>query len=115
MGGGDNQGRMTTCFWSPADGRLGPTLSVIVWSWPPGGSGATGYMEAFQTIAEEYPDLPAPEPLPIGDAALWDGSSVHVRKGDLTFSLASSMNALDPTPDARAKLVSLAEIVARRL
>lgn len=114
-GGGLNQGRMTTCIWSPAGGRLGPTLSVIVWSWPAGSPGAAGYLEAFQQIAAEYPDLPQPEPLAIGDAALWDGNGVHVRKGDLTFSLATSMNALDPTSDARAKLEDLAAIVAGRL
>jgi hypothetical protein len=72
-------------------------------------------MEAFLGIAEEYPDLPEPEVLAIGDAALWDGSGVHVRKGDLTFSLAGSMNALDPIPDAQSKLEKLAAIVADRL
>jgi hypothetical protein len=115
MGGGGNKGRMTTCFWTPAGGSLGPTLSLILWSWPPGGSGAEGYMEAFLGIAEEYPDLPEPEVLAIGDAAMWDGSGVHVRKGDLTFSLAGSMNALDPIPDAQSKLEKLAAIVADRL
>jgi hypothetical protein len=115
MGGGEGRGRMTACFWSPEAGRLGPTLSLMVWSWPPGSAGATGYVEAFRTAAAEHPDLPAPEPLAIADEALWDGTGVHVRKGDVSFSLGTSLNALDATPDARDKLEALANLVASRL
>jgi hypothetical protein len=114
-GGGDGQGRRTTCLWTPAEGRLGPTLSVMVWSWPPGGSSAEGYMDAFVAVAEQFPDLPAPEPLEIGDEALWDGNSFHLRKGDVTVTLGTSLNALDDTPDARAKLEDVAKIIAGRL
>ena len=115
MGGGEKQGRMTTCIWTPADNRLGPTVSLILWSWPPGGPGAARFIEAFRTVAEDYPDLPTPEPVAIGDEALWDGTGVHVRKGDMSFSLSTSLNALDDTPDARAKMQTLAGIVAGRL
>ena len=79
------------------------------------GPGAARFIEAFRTIAEEYPDLPTPEPIGIGDEALWDGTGVHVRKGDMSFSLSTSLNALDDTPDAKAKMQGLAEIVAGRL
>ena len=111
-GGGPGAGRMTTCLWTPADGGLGATVSLIVWSWPPGHPGAAGYLEAFR--ASEYADRPVPETIAIGDDAVWDGDRLHVRKGDVSFTLATSLNALDPTPDARPRLETLAaEVVAR--
>lgn len=114
-GGSDGEGRKTACLWTPEGGRLGPTLSVILWSWPPGGPHALGYMQALVAAGAQFPDLPAPEPLDIGDAALWDGNSLHLRKGDMTVTLGTSLNALDDTPDAGAKLEGLAKIIAGRL
>jgi hypothetical protein len=94
MGGGEKQGRMTTCIWTPANSGLGPTMSLILWSWPPGSPGAARFIEAFRIVAEDYPDLPTPESVAIGDEALWDGTGMHVRKGDMSFSLSTSLNAL---------------------
>ena len=113
-GGGEGEGRMTTCLWTPVGGRLGSTLSLVVWSWPPGDYGAAGFLEALRAYAKEDPDRPV-ETLPVGDDALWDGDRVYVRKGDVNFTLATSLNALDPTPDARRKLEALAGLVAERL
>jgi hypothetical protein len=112
-GGGPGAGRMTTCIWTPADGGLGATVSLIVWSWPPGHPGAAGYVEAFR--ASGYPDRAPPETVAIGDDALWDGDRLHVRKGDVSFTLATSLNALDATPDARPRLEALGAEVASRL
>ena len=114
-GGAEGEGRMTTCFWTPADGGLGATLSLVVWSWPAGDGGAAGFLEALRIMAEEYPDRPPVETLAIGDDALWDGDRVYVRKGGVSATLATSMNALDVTPDAKVKLEALAGLVAERL
>ena len=115
MGGAEGEGRMTTCFWVPADGGPGATLSLVVWSWPPGDGGAAGFLEALRIVAEEDPGRPPVETLAIGDDALWDGDRVYVRKGGVSATLATSMNALDVTPDARVKLEALAGLVAERL
>jgi hypothetical protein len=115
MGGGEGEGRMTTCFWTPVGGKPGATLSLVVWSWPPGDGGAAGFLETIRILAEESPDRPPAETLAIGDDALWDGDRVYVRKGGVSVTLATSLNALDATPDARAKLEALAAIVAERL
>ena len=114
-GGGEGEGRMTTCFWTPADGKPGATLSLVVWSWPPGDGGAAGFLETLRILADETPDRPPAETLAIGDDALWDGDRVYVRKGGTSVTLATSLNALDVTPDAKAKLEALAAIVAGRL
>ena len=86
----------------------------MVWSWPPGDGGAAGFLETLRLLAAEELDRTA-ETLAIGDDALWDGDRVYVRKGGTTVTLATSMNALDATPDAKAKLEALATIVAGRL
>jgi hypothetical protein len=114
-GGGEGEGRMTTCFWTPADGRPGATLSIVVWSWPPGDGGAAGFLETLRILSDESPDRPPAETLAIGDDALWDGDRVYLRKGGTSVTLATSLNALDATPDARAKLETLGAIVAGRL
>jgi hypothetical protein len=113
-GGGEGEGRMTTCFWTPADGTPGATLSLVVWSWPPGDGGAAGFLETLRLLAGEESDRTA-ETLAIGDDALWDGDRIYVRKGGTSVTLATSLNALDATPDAKVKLEALAAIVAERL
>ena len=87
---------------------------MVVWSWPPGDGGAAGFLEALRALAGEESDRTA-ETLAIGDDALWDGDRVYVRKGGTSVTLATSLNALDPTPDAQAKLEALAADVAGRL
>jgi hypothetical protein len=113
VGGAPGAGRMTTCFWTPADGGLGTTLSLVVWSWPSGHPAAAGSVEAVRLA--DLPDRPAPVDVAVGDEAVWDGDRLHARKGNVGFTLAASLNALDPTPDAEAKLVALGEKVAARL
>ena len=112
-GGGPGQGRMTTCFWAPAGGRLGATVSLVVWSWPAGHPAAPGYVEAIRLAAS--PDRPPPADVVVGDEAVWDGDRLHARKGDIGFTLAASLNALDAPPEAEAKLVALGATVADRL
>lgn len=113
IGGGAGQGRMTTCFFTPADGGLGTTLSLVVWSWPPGHPAAAGYIEAIRLAAG--PGSPPPVAVAVGDEALWDGDRLHARKGSVGFTLAASLNALDPTPEAETKLLALGAKVAARL
>ena len=113
-GGGEGEGRMTTCFWTPADGKPGrnPVAGGLV-------------LAAGRRRRCRLPrDAPHPrrggvrpataETLAIGDDALWDGDRVYVRKGGTSVTLATSLNALDATPDAKAKLEALAAIVAGR-
>lgn len=114
-GGGEGEGRMTTCLWTPSGGRLGATLSLVVWTWPPGNGRALGYLAALREAAADFPDRPPFETVAIGDDAVWDGDRLHVRQGEVTYTLATSLNALDPTPDAKAKLEALADLVAMRL
>ena len=84
-GGGEGEGRLTTCFWTPADDEPGATLSLVVWSWPPGDGGAAGFLETLRLLAGEESDRTA-ETLAIGDDALWDGDRVYVRKGGTSIS-----------------------------
>lgn len=113
MGGAPGEGRMTTCFFTPADGGLGTTLSLVVWSWPPGHPAAAGYLEAIRLAG--LPGRPVPVAVAVGEEALWDGDRLHARKGSVGFTLAASLNALDATPEAETKLVALGEKVAARL
>ncbi|MBN9020619.1 MAG: hypothetical protein J0H08_00630, partial [Rhizobiales bacterium] len=71
VGGGPGEGRMTTCFWTPAGGALGATVSLSIWSWPPGHPGAAGLLAAAH--AADYPGRPPPEAVALGDDAVWDG------------------------------------------
>jgi hypothetical protein len=114
-GGREGGGRMTTCLWTPAGGRLGATLSLVVWTWPPGNGRALGYLAALREATTEFPDRPPPDTLAVGDDAVWDGDRLHVRLGEVNYTLATSLNALDATPDAKAKLQALALLVAARL
>ena len=113
VGGSAGQGRMTTCFWTPADGGLGATVSLLVWSWPEGHPAAEGFLEAVRLA--DHPNRPAPAAIDVGEAALWDGDRLHVRQGSVGFTLAASLNALDVPPDAEAKLVALGREVVERL
>jgi len=113
MGGGPGRGRQTTCFWTPAGGAPGATVSLAVWSWPAGHPGAAGFIEAIRGAT--YPDRPAPEAVAIGDEALWDGDRLHVLSGSVAFTLAASLNALDDAPEARPALEALAGSVVERL
>lgn len=113
LGGGEGRGRQTMCFWTPAGGTLGATVSLAVWSWPHGHPGAAGSIEAIRAVAD--PGRPPPETVAIGDEAVWDGDRLHVRLGSVVFTLAASRNALDAPPDARPALEGLAGKVAERL
>lgn len=113
MGGGAGRGRQTLCFWTPEGGALGATVSLAVWSWPPGHPGAAGSIEAMAAAAT--PGRPAPEAVAIGDEAVWDGDRLHVRLGSIVFTLAASRNALDDAANARPALEALARKVVQRL
>ncbi len=113
VGGAAGQGRMTTCFWMPADGGPGATVSLLVWSWPERHPAADGFLEAFRLA--EHPDRLPPVAVAVGEEALWDGDRLHVRQGSVGFTLAASLNALDVPPDAEAKLVALGRQVVDRL
>lgn len=94
-GGGANQGAMTSCAWvSPGAEVAGKPMaslkntyftSLFVWSWP-AGSGSDSYMNAFVEGAKAN-NQPVPVAVTLGDAALWGGKMMHVKKGDVTMTL----------------------------
>ena len=95
-GGGANQGAMTSCAWvSPGAEVAGKPMAslnntyfinLITWSWPVGSGGGDSYMNSFVEAAKTF-NQPAPVPVTLGDAALWGGKSMHVKKGDVTMTL----------------------------
>jgi hypothetical protein len=96
IGGGENQGHMTTCTWETLSTTEGVSVAetmrnqasavLILWSWPSEEGGAS-YLESFRKVARETGE-PEPIPLPLGQAAIKDGASVHVHQGNATFSIA---------------------------
>jgi len=114
-GGGDNEGRMTACAWDATSGEPGSAIvTLLVWSWPAGSGGGSNYLESFRQAAKEYKDLPTPEPVKLGEEALWDGTAIHVRSGDVSFSIAVSEKGLEPSK-SKADAQALAEIVLGKL
>lgn len=115
VGGGENAGRMTTCAWLATSDEPGSAIvTLLVWAWPPGSGGAGNYLDSFRKAAEEYQDLPAPEPVSLGEEALWDGTSVSVRSGDVSFSISVSEKDLDPAA-GKAESQALADVVLSKL
>jgi len=111
IGGGAGSGRMTSCAWKEdLDGPAPTLVTLLVWSWPPGSGGATNYLASFRKAAQEYADLPEPEPIALGEEALWDGTSLHARTGDVSFSIGVSKPESDPA-EARAASETLAQAV----
>jgi hypothetical protein len=90
-GGGENEGVLSTCNWqAPDDTPRLPTVTLMVWSWPAGGKGAQSYIQSFRDAAEQYPDLPKPEPVTMGDEAIWVGNGLQARKNDASISVTVS-------------------------
>ncbi len=115
VGGGENAGRMTGCAWNAVSDEPGAAIVTLqVWAWPPGSGGAANYVNSFREAAKEYKDLPTPEPVTLGDEAIWDGTGTTVRSGDVSFSIALSEKGLDPA-EVRAKSQALAEAVLGKL
>lgn len=115
MGGGENEGRMTACVWNAVSEEPGAAIvSLLVWSWPAGSGGPGNYLESLRRAAKEYKDLPTPEPVSLGEEALWDGTSTHVRSSDVSFSVSVSEKGLDPA-QAKAESQALAEVVLGKL
>jgi hypothetical protein len=114
-GGGENEGRMTGCVWDATSDQPGSAIvTLLVWSWPSGSGGGSNYLESFRQAAKEYKDLQTPEPVDLGEEALWDGMSVHVRSGDVSFSISVSEKGLDPAK-SKEDSQALAEIVLGKL
>jgi hypothetical protein len=94
--GGAKQGAMMSCAWvSPGAEVAGKPMAslnntyfinLIAWSWPAGSGGGDKYMNSFVDAAKTF-NQPVPVPVALGDAALWGGKSMHVKKGDVTMSL----------------------------
>jgi hypothetical protein len=95
-GGGAKQGAMTSCAWtSPGPEVAGKPMAslkntsfinLIAWSWPAGSNGGERYMKSM-VDGDKALDQPVPAPVTLGDAALWGGKTMHVKKGDVTMSL----------------------------
>lgn len=114
-GGGENQGRMTACTWEAASGDPGAAfVTLLVWSWPAGSGGGGNYLESFRQAARDYDDLPEPEPVTLGEEALWDGTAIHVRSGDVSFDVAVGEKGLAPAT-SKEEAQALAEVVLGRL
>ena len=111
-GGGANQGAMMSCAWvSPGAEVAGKPMAslnntyftnLIVWSWPAGSGGSDSYMKSFVDAAKTY-NQPAPVPVTLGDAALWGGETMHVKKGDVTMSLSLTGPGDEATKRAAAE------------
>ncbi len=115
VGGGDNEGRMTGCVWDSSPDAPGGTIAtLLVWSWPSGSGGPTNYLESFRQAAKESKDLQTPEPVSLGDEALWDGNTLHARTGDISFSVTVSAKGLDDT-QRKTDSQALAENVLSKL
>jgi hypothetical protein len=111
-GGGENQGHMTSCSWQTPDDAANFGLVVLtVWSWPPGSTGAANYVDAFRKVAAEIGGTTEPETLAVGDEALWDGTNVNARKGDVSISISATAHANDSRTTAKA----LAERILSKL
>jgi hypothetical protein len=92
---GTRDSHMVTCTWETtprAEGvsaaeMMRDTVSVqlILWSWPSEKS-STHYIESFRKVAQETNE-PEPTPLSLGDEAILDGTSVHVRRGTSSFTV----------------------------
>lgn len=88
-GGGKNEGAMTSCHWDAASEAVrAPDVTLMVWTWPAGTKGAQNYIHSFSDAHKQDASIPEPEPVSLGDEAIWDGMGVDVRKGDVNFSLA---------------------------
>ena len=113
-GGGADQGAMTSCAWaSPGAEVAGKPMAslnntyfvnLIVWSWPAGSEGGKMYMKSMIDGAKTF-NQPVPEPVALGDAALWGGKTMHVKKGDVTMTL--SLTGPDDKAAKRAAAESL--------
>jgi len=115
IGAGPGSGRMTTCSWKEdIDGPAPTIITLLVWSWPPGSNGAANYLASFRKAAEEFPDLPEPEPVELGEEASWDGTSLHARAGDVSISISVSKPDVDAAT-ARAASETLARLVLDRV
>ena len=119
VGGGAKQGAMTSCAWvSPGAEVAGKPMAslkntyfinLIVWSWPAGSGGGEYYMKAMVDGAKSF-NQPVPEPVTLGDAALWGSKSMHVKKGDVTMSL-----TLKGPDDEAAKRAAAEDLVKTAL
>jgi len=115
VGGGENAGRMTACAWEAVSDAPGAAIVTLqVWAWPPGSGGAANYLNSFREAAKTSKDLPTPEPVTLGDEAIWDGTGTIVRSGDVSFSVALSEKGLDPAV-AKARSQKLAADVLAKL
>lgn len=95
VGGGKSQSHMTTCLWETQASAQGVSaaelmrnqvsVTLLLWSWPNAGR-AADYLESFREVAKEMGE-PEPTPVSLGDEAIRDGSSVHVRQGNASFTV----------------------------
>jgi hypothetical protein len=109
VGGGKSTSHMTTCTWeiqastagaSPAEiMRNSTSVILILWSYPNAERGQH-YLDSFRKVAKEM-SQPEPTAVSIGDEAILDSSSVHVRQGNSAFTL--TVQALGNTDQAAAR------------
>jgi hypothetical protein len=95
-GGGQDQGHMTACTWEAEAAAPGASavermrnsvaVNLILWSWPNARGGAS-FIESFRNVAKEL-NTTEPTSIALGDEAILDGTSVHARKGNASFTVA---------------------------
>ena len=122
VGGGENQGALTSCIWeSPGAevaGDIGASvrntvfINLMVWSWPAGSGGSEKYMNSFVEAAKTY-DLPEPVPVMLGDSAHWNGETMNVKKADVTMTI--SLSGPVDAPALKTAAESLAKSALSRL
>lgn len=112
-GGGQNEGAMTNCHWDAASQALhAPDVTLMVWTWPAGTKGAQNYINSLREVAKSNAGVAKPEPVPLGDEAIWDGRGIDARKGGVNISLA----VVGPDkPTARQAAMKLSKDVLDKL
>jgi len=113
----------STCVWTlerensgtDRTAALGGQSFVIlnVMQWPEGSGLAQSFLQAFHEAAAtgEIPGEPTPRDL--GDAALWWGDGLAVRKGDVSFGIAVVMPGTEADVPGEPEAQLAAQILRR--
>jgi len=112
----------STCLWrvstdrdkadpnKPLGGASFAILNMMSW---PVGTGGRKYLEDFREAGRNREIAMMPVAVNIGDEALWWGSGIAVRKGDLTIGM--SVHYVPERRRERALAEGLAKTIADRL
>lgn len=109
----DDQGEIepgtysSTCLWRLRAG--GGFVILNAMRFPAGGEGAQHYLQSFRDAARDGTIDGDPEPIDIGDEALWWGDGVALRKGGTSVGISVHL------PGERQKERPLEEYLAQTI